>query len=114
MISMEDGNAGNAFYAARNAAWACDDARDSGNAVACRKLALARIGEVIRAREEDRETLRLVRADLLRRAMLYDQLIGEYSSVHFSEDLLNRILAFEIKKAREGDPECYRVDQTDE
>ena len=33
MISMEDGKAADAFYAALHAAWACDDACDGANAV---------------------------------------------------------------------------------
>ena len=110
LISLEDGEARNAFFAVQRAAWACDDALDDDNAIICRKLAITQIDKLFQDESLNQDTLRIIKADLLRRSMLFDKLIDEYSSVHFSTDLLNRILAFEIEKAKEHDPGCYRIE----
>ena len=53
---------------------------------------------------------KLMRADLMRRAGQFEELIAEYASVKFDEDLLNQILEFEIEKAKIKDIACYRVE----
>lgn len=110
LISLEDGNARNAFFAVLHAAWACDDVSDDGNAIVCRKLAIAQIETLSPNEQLNQDTLLLIKADLLRRAQLFDKLIEEYASVRFSYDLLNKILAFELQKAKERDSGCYRVE----
>lgn len=55
------------------------------------------------------ETLTIAKADVLRRAELFDQVIEEYSGKVFSEDLLNEICQFQIEKAKQKDADCYRV-----
>lgn len=114
MICLKDHKTNTAFSAIQRAAWACDDAHDEENAVICRKLAIKQMEALFHDAKLNQDTLRMVRADLLRRAMLYEQLVEEYESVHFSDELLNRILAFEIQKAKEHDPGCYRVEHVTE
>lgn len=108
LINIEDGNMGEAYLAAVHAAWACDDEGEHDNAIHCRKCALTVLEKVaaIHALSDD---IRVVRADLLRRTQQFDTLITEYTDVSFSDDLLNKIIAFQVDKARQQDTRCYRV-----
>ena len=102
------GDVGEAYSAALHAAWACDDAKDKENAVLCRKLALVKIDKLLEGKRT-KEDLWIVRADVLRRMGAFEQLIDEYKDKHFSKELLEQIIAFELRKAREGDAACYTV-----
>ena len=62
---------------------------------------------------KNKETASLVRADLLRRTGQFNVLIKEYENVTFSDDLLNDIVAFQIKKAKEESDGCYTVDDVE-
>lgn len=108
LINVEDGNHGAAFYAALHAAWVCDDHKDRENAIICRRLALEELdalGDKVRQNDD----LMVLRADILRRARLFQQLIREYEFRFWMEDLHEKIIAFQVQKAREGDARCYRV-----
>ena len=107
LISKQDNNIKDMFYNLLHTAWVCDDYRDFANALFCRELALEIIDELIK--EEGKEELKLVKCDLLRRSKQFDRLINEYSSVNFSNDILNKVLAFQINKAKEKDSKCYLV-----
>ena len=58
---------------------------------------------------ERAETLSLIRADLMRRSSLFEELKAEYTSITYSEDLMNKILAFELQLANRKDDKCYKV-----
>lgn len=107
LINLLDENEEDAFYAVLHAAWACDDAEDIDNAVYCRKLAVVEIEKLIN--ETDNPTLLVQKADLLRRAGLFQLVINEYSNINFEEELLNQIIAFEIEKSLQEDMNCYTV-----
>ncbi len=133
MIRMKSSFGGGAFDAVLHAAWCCDDADDPENARRCRELALPLLEKNIEAQKEQiddiiafqaqnpepdswiadlREKLNdllLMKADLLRRAGHFDQLITEYENVRFSEPLRDQILAFQIDKAKQQDTNCYTV-----
>ena len=108
-INMADHNSEDAFHAILHAAWACDDIHDSDNAKLCRLFSLPLIDRLIRETADDKDTYMLIKADLLRRTGKYNELVAGYSSVKFSDPLLNSILAFQIKRAQEHDPRCYSV-----
>lgn len=113
LINVADGSHGAAFYAALHAAWVCDDKEDRENAVHCRKLALEQmdaLGELVRGREE----LMVLRADIMRRAGLFGELIREYEPMSFREPLHGKIIAFQLEKARAGDVRCYRVSDVED
>lgn len=57
------------------------------------------------------ENLFAVKADLLRRAGEFDAVISEFTNKTFSTELLNQIIAFQIKKATEKDTGRYTVDK---
>ena len=109
LILLHDGNKEGAFLAALHAAWACDDERDLENAVRCRKLALPLVTELIDGDPENKETLSLMRADIMRRAGLFSELKSMYSSAVYSEDLMNTIIKFELDCAEKEDTACYTV-----
>lgn len=108
LINLLDKNDKDAFYAVLHASWACDDANDTDNAVYCRKLAIVEIEKLI-SNNPDNNTLLVQKADLLRRAGLFQIVINEYNSVKFDEELLNQIIAFEIEKSFGEDMNCYTV-----
>ena len=133
MIRMKSKFSGSAFDAVLHAAWCCDDADDPENARHCRELAIplltkdiesekAYLDDIIayQAQSQDPDpwstniqeklnNMLIMKADLLRRAGQFDRLITEYENVRFSEPLLEKILAFEIEKAKQQDTNRYTV-----
>ena len=93
-----------AFFAVLHAAWACDDADDYDNANKCRTIALS-----LHPTLPQDENFRVMKMDLLRRSGQFEALSKEYSSVEFSQDILNQIAKFQLRKAAEGDRSCYTV-----
>ena len=110
LINLEDENTEDAFYAVLHAAWACDDKKDDINAKHCRELAISLANELIESDYDNKDKIRMMKADLMRRACRFDEMIATYASVKFDEDLLNRIIGFEIEKAKIKDPSCYRIE----
>ncbi len=108
MILMKFGRQDDAFYALRNAAWACDDEADKKNAVRCRLLALNLIDKMI-ADNADNENLELVKIDFLRRSGRFAEVIERYSDKKYSKELLNKIVKFQIEKSEQEDDSCYTV-----
>ncbi len=108
--NMKNQNTEEAFYAVLHAAWACDDKNDTLNAKHCRELAIPLATTLIESARRNKDNMMLIRADLMRRAGQFEQLIDTYASVRFNEELLNRILKFEIEKAQSKDVSCYRVE----
>ena len=97
-----------AFNSLVYAAWACDDADDKDNAAFCRKLA-AEYLDIIFEQEGSDDNLLLQKADLLRRSGNFDEVIKQYSQVTFENAFFNKIVAFQIEKAKLGDDNCYTV-----
>ncbi len=111
LINMKTGQMREAFFAALHAAWVCDDARDFENAQFCRMTALfvlQKYMDMVPDRAE-REDLMLIKADILRRAGMFDELIAEYEGKTFSTYPADEIIAFQIGRARLKDADCYTV-----
>ena len=107
MINLLDDNYEDAFYAILHAAWACDDVNDYEKAIYCRKLAIVEIEKIIK--ENNNETLKVQRADLLRRAGLFEKISAEYNVTDFADEKLQKIIMFQIQKAEEQNTDCYTV-----
>ncbi len=99
----------NAFFAILHAAWACDDAKDDESAKHCREIAIVLGRLLIEENCDGVDNVKLICADLMRRAGRFDELISTYASVRFEEDLQNQILKFQIEKAKVKDVSCYRI-----
>lgn len=108
LINLLDKNSEDTFYAILHAAWACDDINDRENAIFCRKLAIVELEKFIQNKSD--ETLLVQKADLLRRAGLFNRVISEYSTLVFKDETLQKIISFEIEKSKEEDTYCYTVD----
>ncbi len=94
-----------AFKAVLSAAWACDDDSDVANAVICRKYAIKCMGKL-----PTDDTLKIVKADLMRRAGLFSRVISEYEHFRCEDKTLNQVASFEVEKSREKDARCYTLD----
>ena len=95
------------YCAVLNAAWECDDVGDADNAFYCRKKALEEIDKLIAS--SGKEIFVVVKADLLRRTDQFEILIEEYKEKVFSEEMFNKVIAFQIDKARAQDAHRYTV-----
>ena len=111
LINQYDNNAAASFYAARCAAWECDDTEDNENAVYCRQCALTALDQLAAQDPpidpDILEDLFVIRADLLRRCGQFEQVIAEYSEKQFSLEVMNKIIAFQIEKAQQQDTRRY-------
>ena len=110
LIKREQGDIEEAFYAALHAAWVCDDAEDKANAKHCRELAIQHADELIAQNAEDRDLFLLIKADLLRRAERFDQVLTEFEEIRFEDPFPNRVLAFQKDRARKQDTACYTAE----
>ena len=111
LISLEENKTENAFFALVHAAWACDDKMDILNAKHCRELAIdlsAKLSDSDNGSEKS-EKIKIIRADLMRRAEKFDELIEEYSSYRSNDENYGSIIKFQLEKAKEKDPDCYCI-----
>ena len=88
-----------------NAAWASDDEDDKAMAVEFRKAAVKELNQMKLLTQEQQ----ILKADLMRRAGMFDEVISEYSDFAGDEKLLKDIVDFEIQKCLEKDDGCYKV-----
>ena len=102
-------NTRDAFFALLHAAWACDDCDDDDNARRCRELAAPIAKSLMGAPRGLGENIGLIRADILRRSGQFDALIKEYSSVRYSNDVMNDVIRFELALAKKKDTTCYTI-----
>lgn len=109
LIAKETGNNADAFNALMSAAWACDDCDDYKNAVLCRNLLLTYFDNKIKSNPQRADTLIVIKADVLRRAGFFDQVVAEYTDCSFSDEILTTICRFQVEKAKQRDTGCYRV-----
>lgn len=105
LIALELDDIDNEITALRHCAWTCDDAGDEANAVMMRKECVRLINQT-----DTNENGEVIKADLMRRAGLFGELIEEYSDKTYSEDILNDIIAFQIEKSMQEDTSCYTLD----
>lgn len=86
-------------------AWACDDANDEKNAVLIRNKCLDYIDLL-----DVNDDMIILKADLMRRSNHFEDLIKEYSTKSFENDIYNKICDFQVKKALKKDNTCYTVE----
>ena len=93
------------FYALLHCAWACDDAQDEKNAFLMRNMCLDYVDLL-----EKNDDLIIMKADIMRRSNHFDDLIIEYSTKSFENDIHNKICDFQLEKALKKDNGCYTVE----
>ena len=108
LIARQSDNVEDCFSNLRNCAWDCDDRKDTQNARNVRKLAIPYLDRLIERGGKSKDDLILIKVDLLRRSGEFSRLIEEYGDLSFGDEL-DMVIAFHIKKARDGDDKCYTV-----
>ena len=59
---------------------------------------------------EKNDDMILMKADIMRRSNHFEDLIKEYSTKSFEEDIYNKICDFQIEKAIKKDNKCYTIE----
>ena len=109
VICEKSGDYRGAFFAILHAAWDCDDNMDVENARLCRKEAL-RIFPLMPELAETKMKEIVMRADIMRRAGLFSEVIDEYSDKPLDDDTLNKVIQFQIDRSENQDDRCYTVE----
>ncbi len=109
--AAKEGDEVTASMALLRAAWCCDDDGEAELARKLRKMSVEIIDSYFPKLDEGerKDTLRLIRADMLRRSRQFERLGKEYSPDQFEEGVLRQVAAFELKLAAAGDDKGYRV-----
>lgn len=108
LIKKACGDTREIFDAIVCTAWCCDDDRDVKNAILCRKVAVKE-AEVLMEIEPDNEELRVQRIDLLRRARMFRRAVEVGENFRATNELLQKIVDFEVEKSKDKDAVRYRV-----
>lgn len=95
------------FFSLLNCAWTCDDADDRLE-VEIRKKAADSI-DLFEADGDEKDNLKIMKADLLRRSLQFDRVADEFNDFRSDDDLLNSIIRFQIERALMKDSACYTV-----
>lgn len=95
------------FFSLLHCAWTCDDA-DDRLAVEIRKKAADSI-DLFEADGDEKDNLKIMKADLLRRSLQFDRVTDEFNDFRSDDDLLNSIIRFQIERALMKDSACYTV-----
>ena len=106
-IAVKAGDTRQAMLDFLSAAWASDDSRDEYWQEHARLLALEQI-EKISSNEMTINDVS-IKADLLRRAGLFERVIEDYKDFDSKNDRLNKIIQFQLKKSLETDKSAYTV-----
>ena len=96
-----------AFTDLKRCAWACDDKKDDELAVEIRKMALDCMDMMEREIWEGDEYLKVVRADMLRRSLQFDEVIMQFSGVSLEDSRYNRRIALPSELAEKKDSDRY-------
>ena len=110
MIARESGDLESSFHSLRNCIWKCDDVQDE-LAVEMRKRAVELANELIEKDIEDKDILILMKADFLRRSGQFDRLVEEYENITLDDENSDRVLRYQIEKAKEQDDKCYTTEE---
>ena len=99
-----------AFFAALHTAWICDDTCDDDNAKDFRLKALEEL-EKCEIDSDDAETFVLRKADIMRRSEKFDEVISQFEGMTFSDDKKTKIIAFQVKLAKNKESGQYKIEQ---
>lgn len=109
LILLWDQKFTKAFFALLHAAWVCDDADDTENAVLCRDIAAELLEMNILPAEQEKKYL-LLYADVLRRAGHFEKMIDKFTDTWLENEDHRKILIFEYTRAEKQDAGCYTVE----
>jgi len=107
-ISSCAGDAESAMNDYLYAAWCADDTSDEYWSKQARLLSLEEMEKLGSITDE---TILAQKADLLRKTGQFEQLIAEYESKNFEDELIAKIIVFQLMKAEEQDTRTVTVDE---
>lgn len=112
LILDETGDIEGSFFNLIQCSWTCDDADDTENAKNMRKLAVQKSDEIISRTDdpEDKSTILVIRADLLRRIGEFAQVRREYMDLILGDETFDNIITFQILKANLKDDGRYTIE----
>lgn len=110
MISRELGNPRKILFDLFNCAWVCDDDSDRENAIKFRIQINDLFNELYDFSDGNKQGTLLIKADFMRRAHLFDELIDELEDKTFEEPFYENLRKFQIEKAKEKDDAIYTCD----
>ena len=112
-ISRKEADYVAAFWDYLHGAWVSDDMKDETGQIELRKMALQMMENF--SPQDMSDNLRVLRADLLRKTRQFERLAQEYENMRFEEDeLLERIVRFQILLAQKEDVGTYTVEDVPE
>jgi hypothetical protein len=114
MIDEHGGKFVSATWALIHAAWACDDAKSTAQAVSCRKRAVTMLRKAEASGQEVAQQLGVSTAilvDLLRRAAALDEAarVVDQAGGAFSEEVLAQMLNYQKELIEAGDLDCHTI-----
>ena len=109
LISKAEKDYESEFLSLLHCAWKCDDAEDD-LAVEMRKSALKSIDKIDTKTDGEKDNLKLIKADLLRRSLQFDELIQEFKDTTFEDELKDKVIAFQLELALKRDNACYTME----
>lgn len=98
------------FLSLLHCAWTCDD-RDDELAVEIRKMALKSMYKIDSQDEDEKNALKLIEADLLRRSLQFDEVIEKFKDVILDDETQNDIISFQIELSMNKDSDCHTVEE---
>ncbi len=107
LICIHDGKLQAAFTASLRAAWASDDAYDFEVADICRNQCIELLSKI--NAEGENPTLTVMKADFLRRTGRFEEVISEYSGMKLGDDVLQKIIEFQVLRSKERDVSVYTL-----
>lgn len=109
LISKAENDHGSEFLSLLHCAWTCDD-KDDELAIEMRKLALKSIDNIDTETKDEKNNLLIIKADLLRRSLQFDELINEFSEILLDNECLDAIIQFQIELAIKKDSDCHTIE----
>jgi hypothetical protein len=98
------------FLSLLHCAWTCDD-RDDELAVEIRKMALKSMYKIEPQEDDEKNALKLIEADLLRRSLQFDEVIRKFKDVILEDKTQNDIISFQIELSMNKDSACHTVEE---
>ena len=91
----------------------CDDDGDIENAIKFRIQINDLFNEIFDFSDSENDGILIVKADFMRRAHLFDELIDEFKDRTFEEPFYENMRKFQIEKAKEKDDGIYTCDDVE-
>lgn len=97
-----------AYNALLHCAWSCDDSREYEKASLIRKK-MVELFELLPKIQKKNENIIAQYVDVLRRSGDFDSVVEKFNGFKSSNDIIEKVIAFQVKLAKEKDCKVYTV-----